>query len=159
MKTKTMTALLALIVFAVFVTPASAAWLDDEWFIDKAITEVETDHTELDELDVVWNGAVTSSFELQWRPYVPLHKHASLVGSYGFASSGYVQWDGRVYVAPWYGVHELNYILVKPRSPELSTDVVNPKYKYFWDGKKWVENTPIITVVDGRTRVVYPIPD
>lgn len=158
MKTKTMTALLALIVLTMFVTPVSAEFLDDDWFIDKAITNVETDH-ELEDLDVLWNGVVTSSFEIQFRPFVPLHKHASLAGSYGFANSGYVQWDGRVYVAPWRTTYEISYSVVEPRSPELSTDVVNGQYQYSWDGKRWVENTPIITVVDGRTRVYYPIPE
>ena len=160
MKTKTMTALLLLIVLAMFATPASAAILEDEWFTDKAIANVETDHSDdLEGLDIAWNGVVTSGYEITFRPYTPLHKHASVVGSFGFRNSGYVQWDGRVYVAPWNTVYETNYVFRKAECAKLSTDVVNPAYKYFWDGKKWVENTPTITVVGGRTRVVYPIPE
>ncbi len=154
-----MITLLVLIALVMFATPVSARFLDDDWFIDKAIANVETDYVELEGLDIAWNGAVTSNYEIQFRPYVPIHKHASIIGSFGFASSGYVQWDGRVYVAPWNTIYEINYYFVEPRSPELSTDVVNPAYKYFWDGKKWVENTPIISVVDGRTRVYYPPPE
>ena len=151
---------LLLAVLAVSVPAASAAYLDDEWFIDKAIVNVETDHVEdLEGLDIAWNGAVTSGYEMTFRPYTPLHKHASVVGSFGFRNSGYVQWDGRVYVAPWNTVYETNYVFRKAECAKLSTDVVNPAYKYFWDGKKWVENTPIITIVDGRTRMYYPKPE
>jgi len=148
---------LLLAILAVSVPAASAAYLDDEWFVDKAITNVEEDYG-LQDLEVDWNGVVTSNFEVQFRPYVPVHKHASIVGSFGFANSGYVQWDGRVYVAPWRTIYEIHYTIVAPRSPKLSTDVVNPSYKYSWDGSKWVENTPTITIVDGRTRVYYPKP-
>jgi len=149
---------LLIAILAVTVPAASAAWLDDEWFVDKAVTNVEEDYG-LQDLDVTWNGVVTSNFEIQFRPYVPVHKHASIVGSYGFASSGYVQWDGRVYIAPWNTIYEEHYTIVAPRSPVLSTDIVNPAYKYSWNGKMWVENTPTITIVDGRTIMYYPIPE
>ena len=87
MKTKTMTALLLLIALALFATPASARFLDDDWFIEKAITNVETDHVDdLEDLDIAWNGVVTSGFEMQFRPYVSLHKLASIVGSFSSTS-------------------------------------------------------------------------
>jgi len=149
---------LLIAILAVTVPAASAAWLDDEWFVDKAVTNVEEDYG-LQDLDVTWNGVVTSNFEIQFRPYVPVHKHASIVGSYGFASSGVVQWNGRIYVSSHRTIYDISYSITAPRSPDLSTDVVNPAYKYFWDGKKWVENTPIITVENGRTRVYYPKPE
>lgn len=158
MKTKTAMILILLASTLMLAAPVTARAIEDEWFIDKAITNVVEDHEELAGEDIVWNGVVTSGYELHFRPFAPVHKHASIVGSFGFANSGYVEWDGRVYLNPRYGVYEMNYIYKKPDHAILTTTVKNARYKYLWDGNEWVENTPTITVIDGRTWVIYPKP-
>jgi len=147
-----------IITLAVFATPVNAATWDNQWFIDSAIAGVETEQGISDRS---WSGSVTTGWH--YNPPGKWHKHVALDGTYGYKNTGKTYWDGRVY---WDGtICTFTYLDTPPISPwdtkptlNLKTTIKNPQYRLIWDGKYWVENTPTIITIDGRTWVIYSKP-
>jgi len=135
-----------LITLALLVPMVNAApFWSDEWFIEHAENYVNTEYTDLGELD--YDGEVISGWEMSFRPFVQPNKKVELNAEYeddSFYDLGTVTWNGLVF---WYGgCDTTTYIDTKPTqriiynqdSVYLDLDIPT-----FWDGKQYRSYDPI----------------
>jgi len=143
-KTKLILATVLTLAMLVPLVNAAPFW-SDEWFIEHAENYVNTEYTDLGELD--YEGEVVSGWESSWRPYVSPHKMVELNAEYeddSFHDLGTVTWNGLVF---WYGgARTTTYIDTKPtqriiyNQDSIYLDLDIPT---FWDGKQYRSYDPI----------------
>ena len=144
--------LATLITLAMLVPAVNAAPLwSDEWFIEHAENYVNTEYTDLGELD--YEGEVISGWEASWKPFVQPNKEVELYAEYeddSFYDLGSVSWNGRVY---WYGgCYTYEYVDTAPTlrkmfyQQSVYLDLTVPT---FWDGEQWRTYEPVCYRNDG----------
>ena len=143
---------LALLVPMVSATP----FWSDEWFIEHAEEYVNTEYTDLGELD--YDGDVVSGWEIQH--HVPFHKHVELNAEYednNYYDLGTVSWNGRVY---WNGhCYTLEYVDIKPVQHKVfkqQTVYLEMNSPYLFDGTSWKTYEPITYRNNGELPIEIP---
>jgi len=128
--------ILTVLLVAALGLPMAYAQTSDEWFIENAITEVKLEHPKFKNTE--FTAIITSGWETH--PDVPLHKHVTLTGNFGFQDSGSVKWSGRSY---WDGgIHTTYYRNHNPDSATLSTKILYLGPAQYWSGSRWIDNSP-----------------
>ena len=131
------------------ITPTVNAWTPfstDEQLKQNAVDILTAEHPELD--GGVFTAVITSSWEFQWCPFIPWHKHVTIDVTYGYQSTGSVHWEGRSYNVG--GTYTLVYTQTEPTTPMPQPTVKIGSHGiylnfapsvHYWNGVMW-KNEP-----------------